>query len=181
MPAKSRLRTYALTLAAGLCAWLTAIAATTSLPQPGPPPAAAAALIPPPRPPAAQPPDPPAPATRGPSAVNTTDPPARANAGGWSRPRAIGACAAGGPQVAFPSDSPTTATGPGAIVWASGGANCGPTSTSLAGGRWGFTVAAVGPTDRAKVTVTQARGTGTQAPGPGLPTGPEAVGRNRRA
>jgi hypothetical protein len=39
-------------------------------------------------------------------------------AGGWSTPARLSRCAAdAAPQVAFPSDKPTHATGPGAIVW----------------------------------------------------------------
>jgi hypothetical protein len=42
-----------------------------------------------------------------------------APASGWSPPRLLSACAVGHrPQVVFPSESPSVATGPGAIVWA---------------------------------------------------------------
>ncbi|HUB74977.1 MAG TPA: hypothetical protein VL979_13215 [Solirubrobacteraceae bacterium] len=57
----------------------------------------------------------------------------------WSSPATLEACAAtGGPRVVFPSDSPSHATGPGALVW-SAGAGC-------AGGE-GARVARVGPGD----------------------------------
>jgi hypothetical protein len=46
-------------------------------------------------------------------------PAAAANAGGWSAPRTLGSCVAAiGPRVAFPSESPSRPTGPGAVVWA---------------------------------------------------------------
>lgn len=45
-------------------------------------------------------------------------------AGGWSAPALLSACSARAQlRVLFPSDSPVSATGPGAIVWASG-ADC---------------------------------------------------------
>jgi len=64
---------------------------------------------------------------------------ARAIAEGWSDPQALSACAgAGTPLAVFPSDSPTHATGPGALVW-SAGAGC-------PGGE-GAWISALGPDD----------------------------------
>ncbi len=52
---------------------------------------------------------------------------APAAARGWSAPAALAPCAsAGAPSVLFPSDSPSRATGPGAIVW--------PAAAACAGG-----------------------------------------------
>jgi hypothetical protein len=46
-------------------------------------------------------------------------PAAAASAGGWSSPVTLGSCAAAiGPRVAFPSEGPSTRTGPGTVVWA---------------------------------------------------------------
>ena len=43
----------------------------------------------------------------------------------WSAPAVLGACpASGAPLVVFPSDNPTHATGPGAIVWDAAGGVC---------------------------------------------------------
>ena len=69
---------------------------------------------------------------------------------GWSVPTVLSECAlAAGPRVAFPSESPSTPTGPGAIVWGLDPGGC-----SQAPGRWGpagsgLAVAALGPTDQA--------------------------------
>jgi hypothetical protein len=57
----------------------------------------------------------------------------------WSPPAALSACAAGpAAQVVFPSDSPSHATGPGAIVWSA--------SSACPGGE-GARVAAIGSDD----------------------------------
>ena len=49
---------------------------------------------------------------------------APAAAGAWSTPAPLASCsAAGPPRIVFPSDSPTHATGAGAIVWP-GAAGC---------------------------------------------------------
>jgi hypothetical protein len=51
--------------------------------------------------------------------VAQLSPAAAAYAGGWSAPRTLGSCVAAiGPRVAFPSESPSRPTGPGAVVWA---------------------------------------------------------------
>jgi len=42
----------------------------------------------------------------------------------WSSPRALGGCPTAPPQIAFPSASPSTPTGPGAIVWLERSADC---------------------------------------------------------
>ncbi len=55
---------------------------------------------------------------------------------GWTAPGALSACpATGAPQIVFPSDSPSHATGPGAVVWGA--------SRDCAGGE-GLRVAAIG-------------------------------------
>jgi hypothetical protein len=46
----------------------------------------------------------------------------------WSPPARIAGCVAGQPQVAFPSDSPTSPTGPGGIVWVTPAGGCGSSS-----------------------------------------------------
>jgi hypothetical protein len=67
----------------------------------------------------------------------------RAAAAGWSAPRALGSCpAVSAPRVAFPSSSPSTPTGPGAIVWLEA-AGCGARRPALA-------VAALDRDDRAR-------------------------------
>jgi hypothetical protein len=69
-----------------------------------------------------------------------------ASGGGWSSPRPLSGCAAAvGPRVAFPSESPTIPTGPGAIVWAEDPACAGgsPASTPL-----DISLAALGPGER---------------------------------
>ena len=76
--------------------------------------------------------------------------PARASRA-WSAPRVLAQCAfAEGPQVAFPSEGPTRRTGDGAISWMSHPAPC--TARSHRSGRWGVSVAALGPSDQARVT-----------------------------
>jgi hypothetical protein len=63
---------------------------------------------------------------------------------GWSAPSVLGECALGvGPQVAFPSDSPSTPTGPGAIVWARAPGGCSPSSHRPTPARAGLGVAAL--------------------------------------
>jgi hypothetical protein len=69
-----------------------------------------------------------------------------ASSSGWSSPRPLSACAAAvGPHVAFPSESPTIPTGPGAIVWAEDPACAvgSPASTPLE-----ISLAALGPGER---------------------------------
>jgi hypothetical protein len=81
----------------------------------------------------------------------------------WSHPSTLDACAAAvGPQVAFPSESPSVATGPGAIVWASEGSRCEPSSTPSPRAPWGLALAALGPADQA--TPRRARSLGTSSP-----------------
>ena len=65
---------------------------------------------------------------------------AAAGGSGWSAPAPLASCASapGAPRVVFPSDSPTQATGPGAIVWSAG-----PRCPGGAGTR----VAPIGPSD----------------------------------
>jgi hypothetical protein len=68
----------------------------------------------------------------------------------WSSPRVLARCGlAGGPEVAFPSESPISPTGIGAIVWASEPTSCG--SRSRRSARWAISVAAVGRTDDARL------------------------------
>ena len=51
---------------------------------------------------------------------------------GWSAPRSLGTCpSAAAPQIAFPSSSPSTPTGPGAILWLEG-LSCGAGRPALA-------------------------------------------------
>jgi hypothetical protein len=72
----------------------------------------------------------------------------------WSAPTVLAQCAlVGAPEVAFPSGSPATPTGTGAIVWASEPTSCGPSSPRPA--RWAISVAAVGSTDHARLVTTQ--------------------------
>lgn len=53
--------------------------------------------------------------------------------GPWSAPATLAACSApGAPAIAFPSDEPQHGTGPGAIVWASGGRCAGPSGARVA-------------------------------------------------
>jgi hypothetical protein len=58
--------------------------------------------------------------------------------GGWSQPSPLAECTTGGrPQVAFPSDAPTSPTGPGAVVWLQPRGGCGEgRGLSLAVGRF---------------------------------------------
>ena len=75
----------------------------------------------------------------------------------WSAPSVLAQCALlGAPEVAFPSGSPATPTGTGAIVWASEPTSCGPSSPGSA--RWAISVAAVGSTDHARPVTTQSLG-----------------------
>jgi hypothetical protein len=90
-----------------------------------------------------------------------------ASSSGWSSPRRLSTCAAAvGPRVAFPSESPTIPTGPGAIVWAEDPACAGgptqPTQTPL-----DISLAALGPGERPALTGS--------APLPGASTGGLAV------
>jgi len=74
----------------------------------------------------------------------------------WSDPSTLGACGiVDGPAVAFPSESPSTPTGPGAIAWESRGLGCGGPSASLARAPWRVNVAAIGPTERAALASRQ--------------------------
>ena len=73
----------------------------------------------------------------------------------WSDPSVLAECKlASGPQVAFPSDSPSTPTGAGAIVWASDPSPCGLPSAPSARPSWGLSIAAVGSTDQARLAST---------------------------
>lgn len=59
----------------------------------------------------------------------------------WSTPRTLQRCGVvAGPLVAFPSDSPSSPTGAGAIVWASSRTRCAPTD----GGATALWTAAIG-------------------------------------
>jgi hypothetical protein len=73
---------------------------------------------------------------------------------GWSSPRPLSGCAAAGPRVAFPSESPSIPTGPGAIVWAQDPACAGslaaPTQAPVE-----ISVATLGPGERAALTGSQ--------------------------
>jgi hypothetical protein len=96
-------------------------------------------------------------ATRAQRTSGAHDPPvSAASPPAWSSPSTLAECElANGPQVAFPSDSPSTATGAGAIVWASDPSRCGAPTPPLAHAPWGLSVATLGPTDRARLTSTQ--------------------------
>ena len=76
----------------------------------------------------------------------------------WSAPVVLARCdfagdpQLGGPRVAFPSESPSTPTGLGAIAWASAPNACEPGSARP--DRWAVSVAALGSDDRARLTGT---------------------------
>jgi len=71
----------------------------------------------------------------------------------WSAPLTLARCAlAAPPQVAFPSESPATPTGPGAIVWGSQSSSCAPAAGPRGG--WTVSVAALGPGDAATLEGT---------------------------
>jgi hypothetical protein len=78
----------------------------------------------------------------------------------WSDPEVLARCGlASGPQVAFPSESPATPTGIGAIVWASELTSCGSRSRrSPRSAHWAISVAAVGPAGGARLVSTQPLG-----------------------
>jgi hypothetical protein len=64
----------------------------------------------------------------------------------------VAGCAlASPPLLAFPSDAPDRATGPGAIVWASEASRCGRRSPA-ARASWELTLAAVGPEERPTIS-----------------------------
>jgi hypothetical protein len=68
---------------------------------------------------------------------------AHATPGAWSAPTMLSGCVlASGPQVAFPSESPSVATGPGAIVWAED-PRCGSAAARPAGAAPELSVAAI--------------------------------------
>jgi hypothetical protein len=68
---------------------------------------------------------------------------------GWSAPKLLSGCPlAAGPQVAFPSESPSAATGPGAIVWAED-PSCAPVSAGSPGTAPELSVASIDRSDRA--------------------------------
>jgi hypothetical protein len=70
---------------------------------------------------------------------------ARAGGGGWSSPTPLSRCGAAiGPRVAFPGESPSIPTGPGAIVWAQDPACAGGSAQAALG----VSVAALGPDER---------------------------------
>ncbi len=103
---------------------------------------------------------------------------ARGSPRAWSDPTVLAECAlAGGPQVAFPSEGPSTPTGAGAIVWASDPSPCGSPSASSTGASWGLSVAALESTDRAQLAGTQplARWSGTGLAAVGASFGRVAV------
>jgi hypothetical protein len=60
-----------------------------------------------------------------PATADTTAAAQPAATSAWSQPAVLSTCpSAGAPLVAFPSDSPTHSTGPGAIVWSATRAGC---------------------------------------------------------
>lgn len=78
---------------------------------------------------------------------------------GWSDPSVLARCVlASAPLIAFPSNSPSTLTGAGAVVWASDPSPCGSSAVPPARAAWGLSVAAIGLTDRAKLTSTRSLG-----------------------
>ncbi|HYM45249.1 MAG TPA: hypothetical protein VES65_03700 [Solirubrobacteraceae bacterium] len=96
----------------------------------------------------------------------------------WSAPRIIAECElAYGPQIAFPSESPFTPTGAGAIVWASDPSPCGSPSAHGLGARWGVSVAALGSTDAPKLKSTVSLRRAPNAAGVGLATVGASAGR----
>jgi hypothetical protein len=69
---------------------------------------------------------------------------------GWSAPTVLSECTLGvGPQVAFPSNSPTAPTGPGAIVWARDPGGCGTSARDQAPTRPSLGVASLARTGQA--------------------------------
>ncbi|HEV2924743.1 MAG TPA: hypothetical protein VGW98_11955 [Solirubrobacteraceae bacterium] len=75
---------------------------------------------------------------------------------GWSAARPLGSCVvAVGPRVAFPSESPSLATGPGAIVWVEDPV-CASASARPPRFPFGLSVAALSPGGRTAFTHTQA-------------------------
>ncbi len=85
------------------------------------------------------------------STADTRD--AALGASAWSPARTIasGCALAGGPQVAFPSEAPALATGPGAIAWVSEPSRCAgstrpPTPSSQ------LTMAAIGPSEQPAIS-----------------------------
>src|SRR5271167_822667 len=87
---------------------------------------------------------------------------AHAAAPAWSDPSTLSGCGVvGGPRVAFPSEGPSSPTGPGAIVWAYDGAGCAGASGSpgaAAQGPGGVEVAPLGPADEPGPAGTQSLG-----------------------
>lgn len=78
-----------------------------------------------------------------------------ASGGGWSASRSLATCGVTAvPQIAFPSASPTEATGPGAIVWIASQAGCGRARAGHAA--QSLSIAWLGPGDRPSRTVRQA-------------------------
>jgi hypothetical protein len=75
----------------------------------------------------------------------------------WSTPRTLQRCGVvAGPLVAFPSDSPSSPTGAGAIVWASSRARCGPADGSSAdSGATALWTAAIGADGAASTGLTR--------------------------
>ncbi len=72
----------------------------------------------------------------------------------WSAPAVLAECRlASGPRVVFPSEGAATATGTGAIAWASDPTPC--VSSSSRSALWGLSVAALGSTDRPTLVSTQ--------------------------
>jgi hypothetical protein len=67
---------------------------------------------------------------------------------GWPVRGQLAGCAAGVPQVAFPSDAPRAPTGPGAIVWLSPSGGCGSDAREPGAGAGSLSVAPLDADDR---------------------------------
>jgi hypothetical protein len=74
-----------------------------------------------------------------------------ATRGRWSPAAELGRCAAAGPLVAFPSESPFLPTGPGAVVWATQASGCGAALGGPPGAGWSLSVAPLSSGERAAV------------------------------
>ncbi|MFI4985646.1 MAG: hypothetical protein ACHQAV_06665 [Solirubrobacterales bacterium] len=95
-------------------------------------------------------------------------------ASSWSPPSTLGGCAlAPGPRVAFPSEGPSSPTGPGAIVWASP-PSCDGASASSSPASASLSIAALGAPGL--VSAISTRSLGASAPA-GLATVGGSLGR----